>query len=45
MNARWFWGALTIACLVWYTTITVYVAIRGFSDIRTMLARLRESQQ
>ncbi len=39
------WLALTIACVVWYSTITVYVAIRGFVDIRTMLARLAASAE
>ena len=24
-----FWWLLTMACVVWYSTITVYVAIRG----------------
>ncbi len=37
---HWFWGALTIACLAWYSTITVYIAIKGVGDIRTMLRRL-----
>jgi hypothetical protein len=36
-----FWWLLTIACLVWYSTITVYVSIRGAWDIKTMLARLQ----
>ncbi len=35
-----FWGILTLAVLVWYSTITVYVAIRGSLDIREMLRRL-----
>ena len=29
-----FWGVLTIAVLVWYSTITVYVSIRGAADIK-----------
>ena len=37
---RWFWWLLTMACLVWYSTITVYVAIKGARDIRGMLERL-----
>jgi hypothetical protein len=37
-----FWGLLTIAVLVWYSTITVYVAIRGSFDIREMLRRLKD---
>jgi hypothetical protein len=36
-----FWGLLTIAVLVWYSTITVYVAIRGSFDIREMFRRLK----
>jgi hypothetical protein len=39
-----FWGLLTIAVLVWYSTITVYVAIRGSFDIREMLRRLKGRQ-
>jgi hypothetical protein len=38
--AKDFWWLLTVASLVWYSTITVYVAIRGGLDIRHMLARL-----
>jgi len=37
---HWFWWSLTIACLVWYSTITVYVAVKGFKDIKGMLKRL-----
>jgi hypothetical protein len=37
-----FWGLLTLAVLIWYSTITIYVAIRGLVDIRNMLARLRQ---
>jgi hypothetical protein len=45
MIARhWFWWTLTAACVVWYSTITVYVAVRGLTDIRQMLARLREQR-
>jgi hypothetical protein len=29
-----------MACVIWYSTITVYVAIKGASDIKHMLARL-----
>jgi hypothetical protein len=35
-----FWWWLTVACLVWYSTITVYVSVRGIFDIKHMLARL-----
>jgi hypothetical protein len=40
LQNRWFWGLLTLACLVWYSTITIYVAIKGAGDIRQMLRRL-----
>jgi hypothetical protein len=39
-----FWAALTLAVLVWYSTITVYVAIRGALDIKHMLRKLKETQ-
>ena len=39
-----FWKLLTAACLAWYATITVYVAIRGFKDIREMLKKLKEKK-
>jgi hypothetical protein len=38
-----FWGLLTLAVLVWYSTITVYVAFKGAGDIRRMLRRLSDS--
>lgn len=40
MVGHWFWWVLTMACVVWYSTITVYVAIKGAADIKHMLARL-----
>lgn len=40
-----FWGTMTIAVLAWYSTITVYVAIRGSLDIKHMLQRLKEGQE
>jgi hypothetical protein len=40
MQQHWFWGALTVVCVVWYSTITIYVAIKGAKDIKNMLARL-----
>lgn len=40
MRAHWFWLCLTIACLVWYATITVYVSVKGARDVRSMLSRL-----
>ena len=34
------WFVVVVACLVWYATVTVYVAIRGAQDIKHMFARL-----
>jgi hypothetical protein len=39
--ARAFWWLLTGACLVWYSTLTGYVAWKGVRDIRRMLDELR----
>jgi hypothetical protein len=40
MSKHWFWWLMTAACVVWYSTITIYVAIKGGADIKHMLARL-----
>ena len=40
MPSHWFWWALSMACVIWYSTVTIYVAIKGARDIRNMLARL-----
>jgi hypothetical protein len=42
MIAQYFWLIMTILVLVWYSTITIYVAIRGSFDVRHMLERLGE---
>ncbi len=44
LRDHWFWGVTTLACLIWYSTITVYVSIKGVGDIRSMLRRLSNSQ-
>ena len=44
LKDHWFWGATTIVCLTWYSTVTVYVAIRGTADIRSMLRRLSDGK-
>ena len=40
-----FWGLLTLAALVWYSTITVYVGIRGVFDIQHMLRTLKDNHE
>ena len=42
MREHWFWWLLTMAVMGWYSTVTVYVAIRGSMDIKEMLRRLKE---
>lgn len=37
---HWFWALLTAAALIWYSTVTIYVAIRGVRDIKQMLRNL-----
>jgi hypothetical protein len=37
-----FWLAVAIACTLWYSTVTIYVTIRGARDIRGMLERLKD---
>lgn len=42
------WFYLTWTCIVWYSTVTVYVAINGAVDIRRMLrdlARKRDDEK
>jgi hypothetical protein len=40
MTEHWFWWLMTAACMVWYSTITVYISIKGVTDIKTMLREL-----
>ncbi|HWQ93259.1 MAG TPA: hypothetical protein VN673_16410 [Clostridia bacterium] len=44
IREHWFWSLVLLAVLVWYSTVTVYVAVRGTMDIRDMLRRLRDGQ-
>jgi len=44
LKDHWFWGTITLVCLIWYSTVTVYVAIKGAGDIRSMLRRLSGSK-
>lgn len=38
-----FWGILMLAVLAWYSTVTIYVAVRGVVDIKQMLRKLKET--
>lgn len=37
-----FWLILTLAALLWYSSVTLYVSFKGVSDIREMLSRLKQ---
>ena len=37
------WWIISIACVVWFSTVTAYVAVRGAIDIRHMLERLKRA--
>jgi hypothetical protein len=40
MGDHWFWWLMTAAVMLWYSTITIYIAVKGVGDIKTMLRRL-----
>lgn len=44
MKGQWFWLLVTICCILWYSTVTVYVAYKGIKDIREMLKRLAQKK-
>ena len=45
MSWKALWLVLTGAALVWYSSVTIYVAVRGASDIKGMLRRLSGKHQ
>ena len=40
-----FWWLLLVAVIVWYSTVTIYVAIRGIFDVRYMLRALERRHE
>lgn len=40
--SHWIWALVVFGCLVWYTLVSIYVAIKGAVDIKSMLAHLRD---
>lgn len=40
LTSYWFWGLLVLAVLAWYSSVTIYVAVRGLLDIKHMFGRL-----
>jgi hypothetical protein len=45
MMAERFWQFLVYACVIWYSTVTVYVAIKGVADIKSMLRHLARDEE
>jgi hypothetical protein len=37
-----FWWLLLMCVILWYCTVTIYVAIRGALDVKQMFKRLGE---
>jgi hypothetical protein len=44
MTLERFWWLLMIAVVVWYSTVTIYIAVRGTLDVQHMLRALGEKQ-
>ena len=44
-GGHWFWWLLAMACIAWYSTITVWVAVKGVRDVRAMLKRLSRGER
>jgi hypothetical protein len=40
-----FWLLFSLACLLWYMTVTGYVAVKGFGDIKTMFKKLGQDKE
>ena len=45
MKEHWFWWLVMLAVLIWYSTVTIYVSIRGSLDIKQMLRRLKDGHR
>ena len=45
IGEHWFWWFVTLAVLVWYSTVTIYVAVKGTLDSRQMLRRLKDREK
>jgi hypothetical protein len=43
-QGHWFWFWLTALSVLWYSTITIYVTIKGYADIGRMLHELRQQR-
>ncbi len=43
-DPHWFWHLLALAVVIWYSTITIWVSIKGALDIKEMVKRLDEEE-
>lgn len=41
--AKMFWLVLAAAAMLWYTSVTIYVAFKGIGDIKEMLSNLKNN--
>lgn len=41
---KYFWLLMTVAAVLWYTFVTIYVSYKGVADIKGMLKRLSEKE-
>ena len=41
---KYVWLILTIAAVLWYTFVTIYVSFKGVTDIKEMLKKLGEKK-
>lgn len=41
---KYIWLILTVAAVVWYTFVTLYVSYKGVTDIKEMLRSLARKQ-
>lgn len=39
------WWLVVWACVVWYSTITIYISVKGCFDIKEMLERLKRDHE
>lgn len=42
MDIYMFWLIVVGICILWYSTVTLFVAIRGGKDIKDMMLRLQK---
>jgi hypothetical protein len=42
---KFFWLVLIVLTMIWYTFVTLYVAVRGVADIKEMLSKLKKDSE